>query len=274
MMKMVKKILGLLGVTLGIGALTVVFVAFTQFGMQALVTEIGLAMPEDTIIGLSGSIGVAFVGIYVAFHMKKMGYRNFETEKPVFEWKKALYYGVFAICICHVLFDTVTTALFSGVFPNVSSESARSDGFWLNLLTGVIIAPITEELLFRAGLYTFIGAKFNKNVALVVSAIIFAAAHLYQPIDFLSCVLAGAVFVIIYDKTGNIWYSIMAHALCNLEALVTNTLESQGVRLFGMPLQYEINGYNMYHVAFVISALIFLIEGAWRSGAWKKRTID
>ena len=263
-MKMVKKILGLIGMLLGISALTVVFTAFMQLGMQVLVKNVGLVISEDTIIGLSGSMGVAFSGIYAAFHMKKMGYRDFEQERESFEWKKALFYGALAICICHVLFSTVTTVLLAGIIPNVVSESTHQEGFWLNLLTGVIIAPITEELLFRAGLYTYISAKFHKRVALIISTLIFAVAHFYIPLDFLSCVLAGVVFAIIYDKTGNIWYSIVAHALCNLEALMVNTLASQGIFL-----QYEINGYSMYHVAIMVPAFTFLIWVAWRKKAWK-----
>ena len=264
-MKMVKKISGLVGMLLGISALTIVFTAFMQLGIRALVKNVGAVISEDTVIGLSGSIGVALSGIYVAFHMKKMGYRDFEQGKESFECKKALFYGVLAICICHVLFSTVTTALLAGIIPNGASESTHQEGFWLNLLTGVMLAPITEELLFRAGMYTYIRAKFDKRVALVISTLIFALAHFYMPLDFLSCVLAGVVFAIIYDKTGNIWYSIVAHALCNLETLMLNELANRGVSL-----QYEINGYSMYHVAIMIPAFVFLMWVAWRNGAWKK----
>ena len=264
-MKMVKKILGLVGMLLGISALTVAFTAFMQLGMQALVKNVGLAVSEDTVIGLSGSMGVALSGIYIAFHMKKMGYRDFERGKEAFTWKRALFYGVLAICICHVLFSTVTTVLLAGIIPNAVSESTHQEGFWLNLLTGVMLAPITEELLFRAGMYTYIRAKFDKRVAFVISTLIFALVHFYMPLNFLSCALAGVVFAIIYDKTGNIWYSIVAHALCNLEALMLDTLANQGVFL-----QYEINGYSMYHVSIMIPAFVFLMWVAWRNGAWKK----
>ena len=250
---------------MGIGVLVIAFTVLSQIGMQIFVDKAGLVVSEDVAIGLGGSLGIALTGICVAFRMKKKGYCDFEAESEVFDCKKALFYGILAISICHVLFSAVTTVFLAGIVPNVVADGTRPEGTLLTLVTTVVIAPVTEELLFRAGIYSYIKVKFGNKSALVISSLIFAVLHLYIPIDFLSCVLAGVVFAIIYDKTGTIWYSIIAHVLCNLEAFLVNILESQGVFL-----QYEVNGYSMYHVVITIPVLMFLGWVVWRNNAWNR----
>ena len=267
-MKMVKKLLGVAGLVVESLLLVFLFTLLIQVGMMLFFEFSGCVISEDVMYALSANIGAAFAGIVIVLQNRKKGYQVAANERTGFCFKKALFYGVLAVCICHILYSVVTTILFSRMFPIVP-EVSRVEGFWLNLVGGVIIAPIGEEMLFRVGLYTYMREKFNRISALIVCTLIFSTMHLYNLLGFFSCVLAGIVFTVIYEKTGNAWYGIVAHGFCNLNALIMNSLERNGVNLFGMPLQYEVNGYNMYHVLVIIPAFGFLLWAAWRKYAKK-----
>ena len=46
---------------------------------------------------------------------------------------------------------------------------------------------------------------------------------------------------------------------CNLDASVMNMLEDKGVTLLGMPIQYEVSGFNMVHPVLIVLAGIYCI---------------
>ena len=52
--------------------------------------------------------------------------------------------------------------------------------------------------------------------------------------------LVGIVLVIVFEKTGNIWYSIVIHLGINLFSNVSNALVHSGVSFFT-----DVNGYVM-----------------------------
>lgn len=83
----------------------------------------------------------------------------------------------------------------------------------------VVIAPITEEIIFRGIIYRGLTKVVPRGWAVLLSALLFGAAHG----DFstlLPLVALGALFALAYDATGCIAVTIIAHALFNLNTLV------------------------------------------------------
>ena len=86
----------------------------------------------------------------------------------------------------------------------------------------VFLAPIAEELLFRAGLFGTIRQK-SRVLAYVVSILFFAGVHVLayaltdpsQIIFVLQYLPASFLLAWCYDKTGSIWCSIFLHMLNN-----------------------------------------------------------
>jgi membrane protease YdiL (CAAX protease family) len=95
----------------------------------------------------------------------------------------------------------------------------------LFILIATVVAPITEELLFRAGLFRFFRGRFPRWIALLVPALLFGGSHLLQsPLDalavFAPLVMLGVVFSIAYERTGRIATTMVAHSLFNLNTIV------------------------------------------------------
>jgi membrane protease YdiL (CAAX protease family) len=85
-----------------------------------------------------------------------------------------------------------------------------------SLLEYVVFAPVFEELAFRGLLYAILRRRFSFMPAALLSAGIFASAHGYGVIGFVSVFWSGWLWAWIYEKTGSLLPGIIAHATNNL----------------------------------------------------------
>jgi hypothetical protein len=86
----------------------------------------------------------------------------------------------------------------------------------ISLLEIVVFAPIFEELTFRGLFYAALRRRFSFLPAAWISAGIFALAHGYGLIGFISVLWSGFLWAWIYEKTGSLIPGMIAHALNNL----------------------------------------------------------
>lgn len=87
------------------------------------------------------------------------------------------------------------------------------------IIFGTIIAPITEELIFRGAIYRFLKSKISPLLALSISALVFAWVHC-NILSFLPLLLIGLLLARSYEKTGHILTPIVFHSLFNANTLV------------------------------------------------------
>ena len=97
---------------------------------------------------------------------------------------------------------------------------ANSPGVIALMITlAVVIAPVTEELVFRGGLFRYVRGRVSRTFAIMGPAVIFGAFHTnlasLVPLIVLAIVLSHA-----YERTGHIGTPIVAHALFNLNTVV------------------------------------------------------
>lgn len=95
------------------------------------------------------------------------------------------------------------------------------------ILFAVAIAPFTEELIFRAGIFRFLRTRIPRIPSLLLPAILFALLHANLA-SFMQLMVLGVVFSLSYERTNNIGVSMVAHAFFNLNtiALLLTGLEA------------------------------------------------
>jgi membrane protease YdiL (CAAX protease family) len=86
----------------------------------------------------------------------------------------------------------------------------------ISLVEYVVFAPIFEELAFRGLLYAILRRRLQFIPAALISAGIFAIAHGYGLIGFISVLWSGFLWAWMYEKTGSLLPGMIAHALNNL----------------------------------------------------------
>ncbi len=95
---------------------------------------------------------------------------------------------------------------------------SASEITWVIVLA-VVVAPITEELVFRGYLYGVIKKYGGQFAAMFTSALLFAAVHHNLPAMPALMILAIGL-TLAYELTGSLWAPIVMHMLFNLAPVV------------------------------------------------------
>ena len=104
----------------------------------------------------------------------------------------------------------------------LGSHSLMTRG--LIVILAVVVAPVAEELLFRAGLFRFLRQRAPAWVAVHHPSRVFAALHVsWQSLNglasFLPLTALAMTFSYAYERTGRLSTTIIAHALFNLHTI-------------------------------------------------------
>jgi len=86
-------------------------------------------------------------------------------------------------------------------------------------LGAVVLAPLAEEIVFRAFLFRNLRDSIGKNLALLASGFAFAAVH-FEPTLLLPLTALGVALALLYEWSGSLYVPIAVHALWNLFALI------------------------------------------------------
>jgi membrane protease YdiL (CAAX protease family) len=101
----------------------------------------------------------------------------------------------------------------------VGSLFLSKDRLFSLLFTLVVVAPVTEELLFRGVILRGLLGRFSTKWALVISAGLFAVMH-QNPWQAGPAFFLGLLFGWYYLRTQSLWPCIAGHALNNLLSFV------------------------------------------------------
>ena len=95
-----------------------------------------------------------------------------------------------------------------------SELSAPSKHFWAAVFLLVIVAPLTEEVLFRGLILRAFLRRFKPGAAFLLSSMLFGLLHL-DPWQFVSAFGLGLIFAWWYARTRSLVPCLLGHALAN-----------------------------------------------------------
>jgi hypothetical protein len=98
----------------------------------------------------------------------------------------------------------------------------------------VIMAPATEELLFRGIILRGLLSRYRPFTAVLLTSFLFAALHM-NPWQSLSALFIGVLFGWIYLRTGSVALCVLAHATANGLSIVFTLLPFDIPGLTGTP---------------------------------------
>lgn len=107
---------------------------------------------------------------------------------------------------------------------NLTSLSSDYEGWWgylYMMVSGVILAPLFEEFVFRGILFQSYLRRFGFWMAMLFSTLFFVFIHFYGIYGSLSVSLFGIGACALYRATGSLWTAILFHALTNGLIFVT-----------------------------------------------------
>lgn len=217
-MKLARKnsLLIKIGYAIYVIALLVLSIFVFGVGLTWFLQTLGLS---PTISGtLSSQMSIVIYGLLL-FHFDKENILNVLKNKLSF---KILWDGVKITIIVLIINVIISTLLMqSSGLPEQTKSVIEKNSFLMTFFLPVIVAPLAEELTFRAGFkFMLIDKAECKPVSyIILSSLIFGFLHWSPGITGLAHMLLtgliGITYNIIYLKTDNIYISIISHMLYN-----------------------------------------------------------
>lgn len=190
------------------------------------------AGPQFVFVLLAEALAVWFV--YLVVHVWKkasLGAIGLGRRPKWLDLRAGLLgFGVYYVILIIVL------GLASWLIPSLNLDQEQSVGFedikggfdqFFAFTSLVLLAPIGEEVVMRGYLYSGLRAKMKYLPALLITSLVFGAAHLefggVGPLVWaaaLTTFILSVVLVRQREKTGAIYASIMIHMLNNLVAFI------------------------------------------------------
>ena len=80
--------------------------------------------------------------------------------------------------------------------------------------SAIVLAPVTEEILFRGYMYRFLRDRYSVAISSLVSSAVFALIH--QSVHaFVPLLLLSLILTFVYERSGKIIAPILFHAFYN-----------------------------------------------------------
>lgn len=194
----------------------------TQSGLNSWLDSVG-----GQFIFIAVVEGLVMLLLWGLLHLKKTSFLDIGLAWPRFKDLGLAIVG-FGVYFLMYLVLAVVAKL---VFPSLDFNQQQEVGFqavttvWqlsLVFFSLVILPPLVEEVLMRGFLYTGLKNKWPTWVAVVVTSLMFAAAHLQfgsgAPLLWIAALdtfTLSLVLIYLREKTGNLGASIALHMLKN-----------------------------------------------------------
>ncbi len=139
--------------------------------------------------------------------------------------------------------------------------------WWGSIFALVLVAPGTEEVLFRGLILRGLLSRHRAHLAILISAALFAFAHL-NPWQVVSASALGGLFGWWYHRTHSIVPGLIGHALVNGSVLACGYLP---VEITGFNKGEPHAAVEFQPVWFSAAGLVVLAIGIWLFHRWSPK---
>jgi membrane protease YdiL (CAAX protease family) len=217
------------------------YVFFAIAGFLALSAIAGLVLKyvhvsEDANKVLGGAVqDVGFLlGIYGFHRFYRKVARGPGSPTPIGAVIKSgavtFFIAVLLVDMTSLIWGFILTELgLPMINQDLVDVAQNTNSAWLKgslMVIAVALAPVTEEIVFRGGLFRYFRTRIPRWLAIGFTSALFGALHMSWDSSLVGLpsvvpliVLAG-VFCLAYERTGTIGTVIVAHALFNLYTFI------------------------------------------------------
>ncbi|WP_158265922.1 CPBP family intramembrane glutamic endopeptidase [Chroococcidiopsis sp. CCALA 051] len=147
--------------------------------------------------------------------------------------------------------------------PPASTSALPILAYLLNVISSVVVVPITEEFIFRGILIHRWAMKWGVSSAILVSAIIFGLGHI---IPFGAAVF-GILITLLYFKTRTLIVPAIAHAMNNAATIVLELFfPTQQITI-----NYNFSEYLHLGIVLIVISVPFVLRFTYKN--WHKQQL-
>lgn len=195
-------------------------------------------------------IGQIIRGILIIPIIYKRSRKNLYIKLSVKKdfWKMIIIgFGVFFlgnILVSNLLYFLKDLPSITRTLETLDEFLNLSSGFFLTFIVIVILAPITEELIFRGILFEEINRLFDYKFAIFSTALLFGIYH-FNILQGVNTFVMALILAMIYYYRKNILDSILIHMVNNFLALILSINQNLASLVF-------IIGFVCIFISFII----------------------
>lgn len=242
-MKRFLKLLGIIFLLAG-------FVFFSELLAAKLIQIYGQIKNQRLDIKYQLLLGQVIRGILIIpiiyKRSRKTPYIKLSVKKDF--WKMIVIgFGVFSlgnIIVSILLYFLKDLPSITRILETLDEVSNLSSGFFLTLIVVVILAPITEELIFRGILFEEINRLFDYKFAIFSTALLFGIYH-FNILQGVNTFVMALILAIVYYYRKNILDSILIHMVNNFLTLILSINQNLSSLVF-------IIGFVCIFISFII----------------------
>ena len=189
-----------------------------------LLNELSVVYPvltcfsQNTFLAFSLFVGAIFVLVVLALK------RRLRVEDISFVRVPIPYYiCIFLMMLPAIVALNILTEQFH-LPDHTASVALELMHHPLGIITIVLMAPLTEELIFRAGIQRVLLQRGVRSIWVILcSSFLFALVHA-NPAQIPVAMMMGVLFGWLYVRTGSIWPCVFAHVVNNGMGVLTAQL--------------------------------------------------
>ncbi len=203
-----------------------------QFGSQVLIGSVNWDQDIQLIVmglGFQGGL-LAGAGVAAAVMKQRQIAAGIVQPRPQFRPLNLWLAGIITVLIALPILTGIniiwTTTLDHFGLDTTRQELvqifAEAETPWVIIgmtFLAVVLAPLVEELVFRAGMFRYLRTRTPDWIAFPLPAAIFAMLH-GNLVAFGPLFALGIIFAVAYERTGRLAVPIIAHGLFNLNTVI------------------------------------------------------
>ncbi|MCX2680059.1 type II CAAX endopeptidase family protein [Galbibacter sp. EGI 63066] len=188
----------------------------TELGLESAVVSFGL-----TIIG--SVFTVLLLGLLLhknSFKWSDVGIKGKLTFKSVLFALLGWIVAFLLFYVIQLIVENLGLDMFWEENPDFIKPNSTINVI-LILLGPVILASITEEIIFRGYLLNALRSKFQLKTSAIIAALVFASVHLFLGPGFLIYIFFGAFIpIFLYIKFESLYPAMLMHFFNNLVSYI------------------------------------------------------
>jgi len=181
----------------------------STLGFLTLIAELGLLVPV-------WALGVRKYRLSWAH----IGFRRFSMPRGLSLGCLFLLLSLGASCLWSIFLSVFGQRTQPDLLPMFGQGIG---GLSLALLAGGVVAPLAEEAFFRGYLFAGLRRYLGYVPATLLSAALFALAHIL-PTSWPPIFVLGVLFAVLYEQTRSIWPAVLVHSAINTLAFLSSYL--------------------------------------------------
>ena len=212
-------------------------------GLSILIAIVGNIVGKpvheyDYVLGLLALVNFILILCYVS-HRADRTWKDLLPLQIIdidYNWRMWLSVGVSILGLGVILIElyrvVITFLPMPEGYQDLFHQSFGKQTSYLSaFFVGVLVAPFTEEVIFRGIVLRGLLAHGSQNRAIIWSALIFGIIH-QNPWQFPSAFILGIVFAYWVIQTGSLWPAILGHALNNFLSVTFLHFDIPGFPVF------------------------------------------